>query len=82
MFGYYKLRIWQQKDLILQQVNSENIKNHKFNKMITLIDIINVNAEQERQDLIRQLGIKLNSSWREIIKANDKRDIPIQSYPD
>ena len=81
MLMYYNLRLRQPKDVVVSQVRPEIRKNIKFDKMITWIEIIKFNADQERKDLIRQLGIKLNSTWHEIIQANDKLDKPIQSYP-
>jgi hypothetical protein len=82
MLKYNILRILQPKDILVQQIRREVRKNKRFDKIILWIEIIQINAEQERKELIRLLGLVSHATWKDIIQANDKLDKPIQSYPD
>mgnify|MGYP001480578928 CR=1 FL=1 len=48
-------------------LSNDNIGNIKITKQ-SEIELIKLNAEIERKKLAKELGISLNSSWKEIVK--------------
>ena len=43
-------------------------KSKKYND----IELVKHNAERERKELAKEMGISLKSSWKEIVKKNDE----------
>ena len=52
-------------------LSNDNIGNIKITKH-SEIELIKLNAEIERKKLAKELGISLNSSWKEIVKKNSE----------
>lgn len=56
------------KSKLLMNDNIGNIKITKHSE----IELIKLNAEIERKKLAKELGISINSSWKEIVKKNSE----------
>lgn len=74
---YYNDKI---KNIKIKNMKIKNMKTKKNidNKNIDINNQIKKNAEIERKELAKQLGLSSNASWKKIVKANDKLFIRTQ----
>lgn len=65
---FFKRQFKKKKVILLKNDNLNILKNNK----IIDKELINYNAEKERQELIKILKLPFNSTWKDIVNKNDE----------
>ena len=74
----FKIKIEYAIDSFAEFIYNKKIKNRANNDNIINLDkkedkdLIRLNAEKERKNLAKKLGISQRSSWKKIVRENDK----------
>jgi len=56
-----------------RKIREETARTKGLAEIATWEKIIIFNAEQERKELVVQFGLPATATWRDVVKANDKK---------
>tara|TARA_B100001093_G_scaffold428158_1_gene422842 strand:+ start:427 stop:708 length:282 start_codon:yes stop_codon:yes gene_type:complete len=77
-YTIFKIKIEHVINSCIDFIYNKKIKNRENNDNIINLDkkedkdLIRINAEKERKNLAKKLGISERSSWKKIVRENDK----------